>query len=114
MDVSDGLAGDLAKLARASGIGAEIAVDKVPLSLAARTALAAEPALRETILTGGDDFEIIAAVNPSEIGRFRAQAEAKGVAVTEIGSFGGATGAPRFSTADGEELTFDSPSYSHF
>ena len=64
MDVSDGLAGDLAKLCRASGVAADIAVEAVPLSAAARAVLAAEPALMEAVLTGGDDFEIIAAVAP--------------------------------------------------
>src|SRR5262245_54984909 len=57
MDVSDGLAGDLAKLCRASGIVAEVECARVPLSPAAGTALATEPALIETLLTGGDDYE---------------------------------------------------------
>ena len=59
MDVSDGLAGDLGKLCRASGVGAEIEVARVPLSKAARAALAAEPKAIETVLTGGDDYEVV-------------------------------------------------------
>ena len=38
MDISDGLVGDLAKMAAASGVGIEIDADSVPLSEAARAA----------------------------------------------------------------------------
>src|SRR5260221_14714581 len=65
MDVSDGLVGDLAKLCRASGVSADVAIADVPLSPAAREVVAAEPALVETVLTGGDDFEGIATVAPA-------------------------------------------------
>ncbi|MFY9656716.1 MAG: thiamine-phosphate kinase [Methylocystis sp.] len=60
MDVSDGLLGDLAKLTRASKVSAQVALADIPLSEAAREALALDPALRETLLTGGDDYEILA------------------------------------------------------
>ncbi len=69
MDVSDGLAGDLGKLCRASGVGAEIEVARVPLSKAARAALAAEPKAIETMLTGGDDFEVVATIPPAQARR---------------------------------------------
>ena len=62
MDVSDGLAGDLAKLCRVSAVGADIDVTRLPLSDAARRVLAVQPALIETILSGGDDYEIVCAV----------------------------------------------------
>jgi thiamine-monophosphate kinase len=114
MDVSDGLAGDLAKLCRASNAGADIAVDAVPLSPAARAALAADPALIETVLTGGDDFEIIAAVPPDRVEGLRAQAASASVAVTVIGSVAGPPRAARFRAADGAALAFTQPSYSHF
>src|ERR1700730_10013962 len=50
IDVSDGLAGDLAKLGAASGLGARIACAGVPLSPPAARAVAAEPDLMRTIL----------------------------------------------------------------
>src|SRR5262249_28663334 len=85
MDVSDGLAGDLGKLCRASGISAEIACADVPLSDAARKALAKEPALIQTILSGGDDYEVLATVPAGKVAALQQQAAAAGVAVTEIG-----------------------------
>lgn len=113
MDVSDGLAGDLAKLCRASGVAADIAVADVPLSWAARQAVAAEPALIETILTGGDDFEVIATVAPDRLEALRQEAAAAGVTVTRVGAVGAGQGA-HFRDADGRALVFRRPSYSHF
>ena len=66
MDVSDGLAGDLAKLCRVSGVAAEIEAARVPLSDAAQAAIAADPAMLETALTGGDDYEIVCTVPPAK------------------------------------------------
>ena len=62
MDISDGLAGDFAKLCRASKVAAEIEVARVPLSEAANAVVAADPAMLETVLTGGDDYEIVCTV----------------------------------------------------
>ena len=112
MDVSDGLAGDLAKLCRASGVAAEIDVARVPLSDAARAAIAAEPALIETALTGGDDYEIVLTLAPDKLAAFRAAAQQAGVAVTEIGGIAAGQGA-RFSH-EGKPLAFERPSFSHF
>jgi thiamine-monophosphate kinase len=114
IDVSDGLAGDLAKLARASGIGADVAAESVPLSAAARRALDAEPAQIETILTGGDDFEIIAAVAPGQLEGFRGAARSASLDVTEIGTVVAQPRETRFLATDGRALTFKRPSYSHF
>jgi thiamine-monophosphate kinase len=113
MDVSDGLAGDLAKLCRASGVGAEIEIAHVPLSKAARTALSAQPALIKTVLTGGDDFEIAAAIPAAKLSAFRAAAKAARVPVTEIGCIVAGRGA-RFCDPGGRTITFAHPSYSHF
>ena len=112
MDISDGLVGDLGKLCRASAGAAEIDVARVPLSDAARAAIAAEPALLETALTGGDDYEIVLTVAPEKLSTFRAAADAAGVPVTEIGHVQAGEGA--HFVHDGDTLTFARPSYSHF
>ena len=112
MDVSDGLAGDFAKLCRASQVAAEIDVAKVPLSDAAKAVIAADAAMLETALTGGDDFEIVCTVASAKADSFRAAAKAANVPVTAIGTIGAGEGA-RFLHG-GEELSFKRASFSHF
>jgi thiamine-monophosphate kinase len=113
MDVSDGLAGDLAKLCRASGVAAEIECRDVPLSGAAGAALAKDPTLIETIVTGGDDYEVLACVPAGKVEALRREASAAGVAVTEIGKVAAGQGA-RFLGLDGKPLKLAHPSFSHF
>ncbi len=113
MDVSDGLAGDLAKLARVSGVAATVEVAKVPLSDAAKAALAADPALIETALTGGDDYEIVCTIPPAKADAFRNAAKTANVPVIDIGAIAAGEGA-RFIAADGREITFKHASFSHF
>jgi thiamine-monophosphate kinase len=114
MDVSDGLAGDLAKLCRASGCSAEIEVAKVPLSDSARRLLDGDAGLIETVLTGGDDYEIVCAIRPADLGAFRAAAAAASVAVTEIGRVVAGNEPPRFFDPERQVLAFAWPSFSHF
>jgi thiamine-monophosphate kinase len=113
IDVSDGLVGDLAKLCRVSGVGADVAIADVPLSPAAAQAAAAEPALIETILTGGDDLEVVATVAPERLEPLRQDAAAAGVTITRIGAVTAGEGA-HFRDAGGRALAFARPSYSHF
>lgn len=114
MDVSDGVAGDLGKLCRQSAVSADVEVGRVPLSDAARRALAAEPALVESILAGGDDYEILCTVAQGDLSAFEAAARASGVAVTTIGRILAGTAAPRFTDPDGESLALRRVSFSHF
>ena len=62
MDVSDGLAGDLPHILRASGVGAELLKSAVPISRAAKENSkrgdAAKPAF-VAALTDGEDFELV-------------------------------------------------------
>jgi thiamine-monophosphate kinase len=114
MDVSDGLAGDLTKMCEVSGVSARIELSRLPLSSAAAKALAAEPALIEKIMTGGDDYEILAAVPRERLGAFVDQAKAVSIAVTAIGEIVEGDGPPQLIAGDGEQLTFARGSFSHF
>jgi thiamine-monophosphate kinase len=114
MDVSDGLAGDLAKLCRASGVSAEIEVARVPLSAAARAASAADAGLIEPVLTGGDDYEILCTVAESRCDPFRAAAAQASVAVSEIGTILAGDAPPLLIGPDGQSLSFVRSSFSHF
>ncbi|MBW8882881.1 MAG: thiamine-phosphate kinase, partial [Asticcacaulis sp.] len=58
MDVSDGLLGDADHLARANQLMIRIDLNKVPTSLAARSAIAAGLSPVE-LVTGGDDYQIL-------------------------------------------------------
>ena len=114
MDVSDGLAGDLAKLCRASGVTADILVERVPLSDAARAASNREAALMETILTGGDDYEVLATLPADAVDAFCRAAQAANTKITEIGTVAAGEGTARFNDGRGKELSFARPSFSHF
>lgn len=113
MDVSDGLAGDLAKMLRASGATAVVEAEAVPLSPAARVALAAEPAVFDRLVTGGDDYEILAAVPPARLDAFLAAAAEAGVATAAIGTVTEGEGTPVFRRG-GIERRYARGSYSHF
>jgi thiamine-monophosphate kinase len=84
----------------------------VPLSDAAKAAIAADAAMLETALTGGDDFEIVCTVAPAKADSFRAAAKAANVPVTAIGTIAAGEGA-RFQHG-GDELSFKRASFSHF
>lgn len=85
MDLSDGLAKDLGRMAKASGVAASVEVARLPLSPAARAALGADPALVTCIVASGDDYEILAAVPRDEAVAFEKAAREEGVTVTSIG-----------------------------
>ena len=113
MDISDGFVGDLTKMIGLAGLGADIQLDEVPHSVAARAAIRHDPALLETALTGGDDYEVLAAVPVDKAGAFLAACLAVGVQVTEVGVVQD-KGAPiRFLNADGAARTFARGSYVH-
>jgi thiamine-monophosphate kinase len=114
IDVSDGLAGDIGKLASVCHVGAVIEAERVPLSRAAEKAVRHEPRLLAALLNAGDDYEIVAAVPGASGGAFEAEAKAKGVAVTEIGRLESPEAGLLVLGPDGKALKLDSGGYAHF
>jgi thiamine-monophosphate kinase len=84
MDLSDGLAGDLPKLAAASGLGAHVDVERLPLSRALAAVAGAHRA-RDFALGGGDDYELLLAVPPARFAALAARATALNLTLTAIG-----------------------------
>ena len=68
MDISDGLAADLPRLARASGCGFDIHEEKIPRTRGRTVAQA---------LGDGEDFELLFAVRPDDAARLEAKWRAK-------------------------------------
>lgn len=114
MDVSDGLAGDLAKLCNVSGVSAVIETATLPLSAPAGALLDAGMIEIETLVAGGDDYEILCTMPEERLASFMAQAEEAGVAATVIGEVVAGDAPPRFLDAAGRQLELKRHSYSHF
>jgi thiamine-monophosphate kinase len=86
MDLSDGLSDAIYQLAEASGVGARIDTDALPIDRCARGVLAAgggDP-IAEAI-TAGDDYELLVAAPPRARGRLAAAIRHGGVPLTRIG-----------------------------
>ena len=114
MDVSDGLAGDLAKLCTASGVSAVIDLPRVPTSAVAATLLGRGVTDIEALISGGDDYEVLCTVADAHCERLADAARSAGVALTPIGRIIAEPGAPRFLDAQGRAITLGRLSYSHF
>ena len=115
MDISDGLMKDFERLCRASGVGGRIEAARVPISPAARAVLAAGGATLGELLTGGEDYEVLATVAVARTGDFERLAQRAGVHVTCIGSI---TGSPDLGVCalgeSGKAMVFTQTGWDHF
>ena len=89
MDLSDGLSVDLPRLCAASGVGAEILTEQIPL-FPASAAWGCDPL--DLALHGGEDFELLFTVAKRNVVAFERSYPRKFPPVTRIGNLTGRTG----------------------
>ena len=116
-DISDGLLADLNHICRASRLSAEVELDRVPLSAAAHRLVTDNQPLRISLLTGGDDYELVftAPTNVSE--RLQELAAQCDVGLTRIGRMidGGAQSkAVTVLDTNGRRIEVGDGGYRHF
>jgi thiamine-monophosphate kinase len=109
MDVSDGLVGDLGHICAVSRVAGVIEAGRVPLSAAA----ARLPDRLATVLTGGDDYELLFTAPPDRQADVRAAAKAAAVPVTAIGRIEAGQGVRVLDRA-GSEIPLDGLGWRHF
>ena len=114
MDVSDGLAGDLTKLCGVSGVSAVIDVASIPLSEAAMDLVSRGIVGLETLIAGGDDYEILCTLPEDRVAAFAQAARDAGIAVSSIGTVIAGSAVPKFMDGKGTEIALERRSYSHF
>jgi thiamine-monophosphate kinase len=111
MDLSDGLVGDLPKLALASGLAAHVQVECLPLSDAMRAAADAAMA-RDWALAAGDDYELLLAVSTARFAELGAAAAQLNLRLTAIGEMRAGSGVTW--SLHGRDFAPASQGYDHF
>lgn len=115
MDLSDGLSADLGHICRESGVGARVALDRVPVDAAARRIardLRVDPLA--WAVAGGEDFELLLTCDPASVealaGGLR---RATGADLTAIGVIDGRDPGVTFLDAAGKPVAMPA-GYEHF
>jgi thiamine-monophosphate kinase len=118
LDVSDGLLADLGHICEVSNLAAVIEAPRVPLSTAARAALATNSERITTVLTSGDDYEILFTAPPAALNALTELSQTLDVPITAIGRMESPSISKntRITVLDesGEPLAFDRSGWTHF
>ena len=111
IDLSDGLAGDLGHILRASGVGADIRLADLPIAPSLRGLPEAQRL--ECLLHGGDDYELLFTAPPSARNAIATASAASQTPVQRIGVITPQTGL-RLTRADGATETLNATGFDHF
>ena len=113
IDISDGLLADLQHILDASDIGAEIYLPQIPYSTQARQLLSRYPDIRNSLLSGGDDYELCFCVAPDKLQPLEQIAAENQFQFTEIGQVSDSKEL-RCLDAAGRAVEIDTRGYTHF
>lgn len=113
IDVSDGLVADLTHIAEESTVAAVIVADQVPLSAAANAILDRAPELLATLLTGGDDYELLFSAAPENVEAIASVARQLEIPVSVIGRIEAGEGVS-VEAADGRKMPLTKVGWTHF
>jgi thiamine-monophosphate kinase len=102
IDVSDGLAGDLGHILERSGVSATVEYERIPRSAAFKK-LNAPELERDSVLSGGDDYELLFTAPRAQRGELDALARELELALTRIGTIEAGSGL-RIVDANGRAL----------
>jgi len=110
IDISDGLVADLGHIIDESGVSATVEIANLPLSAAVRSVLEENSDLLATILTGGDDYELLFTAPPA----LRSDISALSTPTTRIGTIGEPDSETPITLMDADGNTVPTPQHSGY
>ncbi len=111
IDISDGLLADLGHICNASGVGAVIEAERLPISDPLRKLTDSETALNWA-LAGGDDYQVCFTVSPNKIARLEELQEQHQIECTAIGEI--VRGKDCVCLSEGRVVVPERTGYKHF
>ncbi|MBI5885891.1 MAG: thiamine-phosphate kinase [Deltaproteobacteria bacterium] len=119
MDLSDGLGIDLRRMCEASGVTAEVELEKIPVSAALRR-YARDNRVSASVFaaSGGEDYELLFTSPPGRAKAVATAAKRAKITITPIGRVTGKGGKGRpgvvFVNADGRAVRLKKAGFQHF
>lgn len=112
LDISDGLLADIGQLATASSVSARVIREAIPRSPELQHFLDSDPAVWESVLSGGDDYELCFTAPTAARKAIAALAQSLHLPLTRIGEIGAGSGITLVDT-EGKLLPITQRGFEH-
>ena len=114
IDISDGIVGDLGHICELSGCGAELFLDRLPVSPEFRSAVGTSQEFPwQLVLSGGEDYELCFTASPGHRENIAACAKKCGINAVTVGIVTGTPGV-RIQDTSGAIILPEISSFNHF